>query len=293
MDKRNEIMIYRDEKLSKYNWFNLGGPAKIFFKPESLSDLKDFLKKNLNEKNVYILGAGSNTLFRDAGFNGIIIKLGKPFSYANLIDENKIEVGAATLDKTVSDFALANSISGFEFLSCIPGSIGGAITMNSGCYGYDISQIFVSLKAINLNGEIKIFGQNDIKFIYRGNNLDKDLIVLSVTLRGKIEKKYEIEKKRISLINKKKESQPSRVKTCGSTFKNPENKKAWKLIKDSNCSDLVIGGASISSKHNNFFLNNGNATSLDIETLIEQVRKKVFLSTGTKLDLEIQIIGGK
>ena len=144
MDKRNEIMIYRDEKLSKYNWFNLGGPAKIFFKPESLSDLKDFLKKNLNEKNVYILGAGSNTLFRDAGFNGIIIKLGKPFSYANLIDENKIEVGAATLDKTVSDFALANSISGLEFLSCIPGSIGGAITMNSGCYGHDISQIFVS-----------------------------------------------------------------------------------------------------------------------------------------------------
>ena len=155
MDKRNEIMIYRDEKLSKYNWFNLGGPAKIFFKPESLSDLKDFLKKNLNEKNVYILGAGSNTLFRDTGFDGIIIKLGKDFSYTKKLNDNKIEVGAATLDKKVSEFANSNSLSGFEFLSCIPGSIGGAIRMNSGCYGYEISDILSSIKILDRNGEEK------------------------------------------------------------------------------------------------------------------------------------------
>ena len=140
-------MIYKNENLSKYNWFNLGGPAKIFFKPNSNLDLKNFLKKlGDKEKNVYILGAGSNTLFRDSGFDGVIIKLGKSFAYTKLLEDNKIEVGAATLDKKVSDFASENSISGLEFLSCIPGTIGGAITMNSGCYGYDISKIFFLLK---------------------------------------------------------------------------------------------------------------------------------------------------
>ena len=287
-------MIYENEKLSKYNWFNLGGTARIFFKPNSQSDLKIFLEKHGGkEKNVYILGAGSNTLFRDSGFDGVVIKLGKAFAYTNLLEDNKIEVGAATLDKTTSDFALENSISGLEFLSCIPGSIGGAIAMNSGCYGYDISRTFFSLKAMSLQGEIKSFNKDQIKFIYRGNNLAKDLIVLSVVLQGEPGNKNGIKNKQISLINKKKESQPSKIKTCGSTFKNPENKKAWELIRSSNCSNLVIGGASISSKHSNFFLNNGDATSLDIETLIEKVKKEVFLKTGTNLELEIKIIGAK
>ena len=287
-------MIYENEKLSKYNWFNLGGLARIFFKPNSQLDLKNFLEKyGSKEKNVYTLGAGSNTLFRDSGFDGVIIKLGKNFAYTKLLEDNKIEVGAATLDKTVSDFASENSISGLEFLSCIPGSIGGAIMMNSGCYGYDISKIFFSLKAMNLSGELKSFSKDEIKFIYRGNNLTKDLIILSVVLQGESGNKNQIKNKQISLINKKKESQPSKIKTCGSTFKNPENKKAWELIKSSNCSNLIIGGARISSKHSNFFLNNGNATSSDIEALIEKVQKEVFLKTGINLELEIKIIGVK
>ena len=287
-------MIYENEKLSKYNWFNLGGSARIFFKPNSQLNLKNFLENYVNEKkNIYILGAGSNTLFRDSGFDGVIIKLGKSFAYTKLLNENKIEVGAATLDKTVSEFASENSISGLEFLSCIPGSIGGAIRMNSGCYGYDISKVFLSLKAMNLRGELKSFNKEEIKFIYRGTNLAEDLIILSVVLQGESGKKNNIKDKQISLINKKKESQPSKVKTCGSTFKNPKNKKAWELIKLSNCTNLVVGGASISPKHSNFFLNNGNATSSDIENLIEKVKKQVFLKTGTKLELEIKIIGVK
>ena len=287
-------MIYENEKLSKYNWFNLGGSARIFFKPNSQLNLKNFLENYVNEKkNIYILGAGSNTLFRDSGFDGVIIKLGKSFAYTKLLNGNKIEVGAATLDKTVSEFASENSISGLEFLSCIPGSIGGAIRMNSGCYGYDISKVFLSLKAMNLQGELKSFNKEEIKFIYRGTNLPEDLIVLSVVLQGESGKKNNIKDKQISLINKKKESQPSKVKTCGSTFKNPKNKKAWELIKLSNCTNLVVGGASISPKHSNFFLNNGNATSSDIENLIEKVKKQVFLKTGTKLELEIKIIGVK
>ena len=287
-------MIYRNEKLSKYNWFNLGGPARIFFKPGSQTDLKNFLQEyNNQEKNIYILGAGSNTLFRDSGFDGIIIKLGKNFSYTKLLNDNKIEVGAATLDKAVSDFALENSIAGFEFLSCIPGSIGGAIMMNSGCYGYEISKNFLSLNALNFRGELKSFSKDEIKFFYRGSNLPRDLIILNVILQGEPGNKVEIDNKKKMLINQKKESQPSRIKTCGSTFKNPEKQKAWEIIKSSNCSNFSFGGASISKKHSNFFLNNGKATSADIEALIEKVRNEVFKKTGINLELEIKIVGNK
>tara|TARA_B100001029_G_C14977001_1_gene403672 strand:- start:33 stop:896 length:864 start_codon:yes stop_codon:yes gene_type:complete len=287
-------MIYKNEKLSKYNWFNLGGPARIFFKPNSEKDLEEFLKKNWKvEKNIYVLGAGSNTLFRDSGFDGVIIKLGKVFNYTNLLDGNKIEVGAATLDAKVSEFALENSISGFEFLSCIPGSIGGAIKMNSGCYNQDISKIFFSLRAINKKGERRIFSKDEIEFFYRGSNFEHEWIILSVVLKGKPGNKEEIKKENLRLKNKKKEDQPVRVKTCGSTFKNPENKKAWELIKKSDCSNFTVGGASISSKHNNFFLNDGNATALDIENLITKVKKEVLKKTGVSLELEIKIVGDK
>ena len=286
--------IYKKEKLSKYSWFNLGGPAEILFKPNSIDELKNFLiNKEINNKNIFILGAGSNTLFRDTGFNGFVIKLGKEFTNIKLLEDNKIEVGAATLDKKLADFACQNSISGLEFLSCIPGSIGGAITMNSGCYQKDVSKIFHSLQAIDLNGNVKVFKKDDIKFFYRGNNLDSKLIILNVTFQGKKGNKSQIQNLQDSFLKEKKESQPNRIKTCGSTFKNPKNKKAWELIKKSDCLNLTVGGASISDKHCNFFMNNGNATSSDVEKLIEKVREKVFLKTGTKLELEIKIIGEK
>ncbi|MAV56426.1 MAG: UDP-N-acetylenolpyruvoylglucosamine reductase [Candidatus Pelagibacter sp.] len=286
-------MIYKNEILSKYNWFNLGGPAKILFKPNSIHDLENFLKKNNKENKIYVLGAGSNILFRDSGFDGAIIKLGSGFNYTKLLDDGKIEVGAATLDKKIAEFAIENSISGLEFLSCIPGSIGGGILMNSGCYGHDISKVFFSLKAMDLNGELKTFSKDEIKFSYRRSDFGDNLIILNVVLQGKNGNKDDIKKNQEQLITKKKQSQPSRIKTCGSTFKNPRDKKAWELIKSANCSHFTIGGASISQKHNNFFINNGNATSLDIENLINKVKEEVFLKTGTKLELEIKIIGGK
>ena len=287
--------IYQNEKLSKYNWFNLGGPAKIFFKSQSINELKDFLKDNKSKNyKIHILGAGSNTLFRDRGFDGIIIKLGNKFSYTKLLKNDEIEAGAATMDKKLSDFATENSLSGFEFLSCIPGSIGGSITMNSGCYGEDISKIFVSLKALNFKGEIESYNRDQIDFLYRKNNLKDNLIILSAIFKGKKSKKINIIDKQKNLIAKKKESQPTRVKTCGSTFKNPINdKKAWELIKLSECSTLKVGGASISEKHNNFFLNNGEASASDIENLIQKVKNKVLEKTGKKLELEIKIIGEK
>ena len=286
--------ILNNEKLNKYNWFNLGGPAKIFFKPNSILDIKKFLENDNNKnKKIHILGAGSNTLFRDGGFDGIVIKLGKEFAYTKILSDGNIEVGAATLDKKIADFAMENSIAGFEFLSCIPGTIGGAIVMNSGCYGYDISQSVISIEGLTFNGELKSLKRNEIKFFYRGSDFGKNLIILSVKLKGNKGTKEKIKKKQTEFLNQKRKSQPSNVKTCGSTFKNPGNKKAWELIRLSDCSNLSVGGARLSEQHCNFFLNNGKAKSSDIEILIEEVRNKVFLKTGVKLDLEIKIIGKK
>ena len=292
---RNKITgkILFDESLSKYSWFNLGGPARVVFKPKNLNELSIFLKSIKGFGNIKVLGAGSNTLIRDAGFKGIIIKFEKSFSHISLFDKDTIIVGSSTLDKNLSNFALENSISGFEFLSCIPGTIGGGIRMNSGCYGEDISKILLSVQAMDLDGRIKVIYASDINFSYRSCNLDDNLIFISATLRGTKDTKEKIKKKMSDLIERKKKDQPSRIKTCGSTFKNPENKKAWKLIKDSGCAGMKFGGAHISEKHCNFFVNSGSAKSADLENLIHQVKKKVFNKMGINLELELQIIGEK
>ena len=284
--------ILFNEKLANYSWFNLGGPSQVFFKPTSKEDIIFFLKKVKPEK-ITILGAGSNTLIRDGGVKGITIKLSPHFSYLNLESSNIIEVGAATLDKKVADFALENSLTGLEFLSCIPGAIGGAIKMNSGCYGEDISQVLHSVKVIDIYGNEKNILASDIKFHYRGSSLEQNLIIISVRLQCKISVKDKIQNKQQTLIDKKKNTQPSQIKTCGSTFKNTKNKKAWELIKESNCQNLQIGNAKISDKHCNFFVNDGKATAKELEDLINKVQKAVYLKTKINLELEIKIIGCK
>ena len=283
-----------NENLSKYSWFNLGGPADIFFRPENKEQLIEFLKEiKKNNYKIHILGAGSNTLIRDSGVKGVVIKLGSKFSDIKLLEKGTIEVGAAILDRKVSDFAKNNDIGNMEFLSCIPGSIGGAIAMNSGCYGSDISKVLVSIKVLDDKGNEKEIKNNEISFYYRGTNLPENYVILSAKLRGKISSKKLIEKKQEELIQRKKESQPSRIKTGGSTFKNSNEKKAWMLIKESGCDKLYIGDAKISEKHCNFFLNDGEAKTADIEKLINKVRDKVKSKTGIRLDLEIKIIGNE
>ncbi len=281
-----------NENLSKYSWFNLGGPADIFFRPENKNQLINFLTeiKDVNYK-VHILGAGSNTLIRDSGVKGVVIKLSSKFADIKLLAKDTIEVGASTLDRKVSDFAKNNDISGMEFLSCIPGSIGGAIIMNSGCYGSDISKILVSIKVIDNNGKEKEIKNDQIKFYYRGSNLSKNFIILSAILKGNISSKKIIEKRQNEYIEKKKESQPSQIKTAGSTFKNDDKKKAWMLIKESGCDKFYEGDAKISEKHCNFFVNSGKAKAADIEKLINKVKKEVKIKTGVDLELEIKIIG--
>jgi len=281
-----------NENLSKYSWFNLGGPADIFFRPENKDQLINFLSKiKENNYKVHILGAGSNTLIRDSGVKGVVIKLSSKFSDIKLLEKDTIEVGASTLDRKASDFAQNNDIGGMEFLSCIPGSIGGAIIMNSGCYGSDISKILLSIKVIDDKIKEKEIKNDEIKFYYRGTDLPKNYIILSAVLKGTISSKKLIAKKQEELIQRKKESQPSQIKTGGSTFKNDNGKKAWMLIKESGCDKFYVGEAKISDKHCNFFVNDGKAKASDIEKLINKVKKEVQSKTGVNLELEIKIIG--
>jgi len=286
--------LRKNVNLSNYSWFNLGGAAEFLFKPENKNQLIEFLKEIKNENiKITVLGAGSNTLIRDNIVKGAVIKLGSNFSYTKLISKNTIEVGAATLDRKLANYAKDNNIANFEFLSCIPGSIGGAITMNSGCYGNDISKILQSIQVIDKKDLIvKEIKKENINFLYRGTNLTDDLIIISAKFQGVINNKNKIEKKQSGFIERKKMSQPSQIKTCGSTFKNiNKDKKAWMLIKESGCENLKVGDAVISQKHCNFFVNKGNAKSKDIETLIKKVKKKVYEKTGVNLQLEIKIIG--
>ena len=289
---RNNISI--NTKLSNYSWFNLGGPAEYFFRPESREQLLEFFKLNLEiKRKITILGAGSNTLIRDKGINGVVIKLSPSFSKIELIDKDTIQAGASAMDRKISNFAKDNGIGDLEFLSCIPGSIGGGVIMNSGCYGDDISKILTSINVIDMKKcEEREISKQDIKFFYRGTNLPEKYIITSVKLKGKIKSKDQIEKKQKDFIDKKKLSQPNQIKTCGSTFKNIEGKKkAWQLIKEAGCNKFKVGDASISEKHSNFFVNNGKAKSSDIEKLIQKVKQQVNNRSGVNLELEIKIVG--
>jgi len=294
--KKFENNFSYNVNLSNYSWFNLGGNAEYFLKAKDKDQLIEFLREaKKNNLKTTILGAGSNTLFRDNGVKGAVVKLGNEFSYTKLVNTNIIDVGASTLDRKVANFARENNLGDLEFLSCIPGSIGGAIIMNSGCYEDDISKVLLSVQAIDKKNlsEIEI-KRKDINFSYRGNNLPDHLIIISAKLRGSISKKVDIEKKQHDLLERKKLSQPSQIKTCGSTFKNvSEEKKAWMLIKEAGCEDYREGDAIISQKHCNFFVNKGNAKSSDIENLINKVKKKVQEKTGIDLELEIKIVGEK
>ena len=286
--------IKNNVNLSNYNWFNLGGPAEYLFKPENKEQLIEFLRETkIFKLNTTVLGAGSNTLIRDNGIKGAVIKLGSSFSKIKLINSDTLEVGAAALDRKVSNYAKDNGLSEFEFLSCIPGSIGGAVIMNSGCYGDDISKILISINVIDIKDcKEKVIKRKDIKFFYRGTNLPLEYIIVSAKLKGKIKSKSTIEEKQNNFIMKKKLSQPSQIKTCGSTFKNLSNrKKAWQVIKQTGCDKFREGDAVISEKHCNFFVNNGKAKSADIEKLINKVKKKVNEKSGVNLELEIKIIG--
>ena len=279
--------------LKKTNWFNIGGKAKVYFKPESLNELISFLKEFGKTEKFFILGAGSNILINDGIFNGVVIKLGKNFSNISLLPNQTIVAGSAVSDKKLSEFALENDISGLEFLSCIPGTIGGGLRMNSGCFKKEFKDILVSVQAIDRMGKVLTIPSSKIKFSYRGNDLDKNLIFLSASFKGEFKEKIKIQEYMKIIKNKKDDTQPTKIKTGGSTFKNPikqTNQKAWELIKKSVPLDTKFGDAEISKKHCNFFVNNNNATFEDMKKLIEFVKENVKSKTGIIIETEIEII---
>tara|TARA_Y100000992_G_scaffold209013_1_gene143297 strand:+ start:1978 stop:2889 length:912 start_codon:yes stop_codon:yes gene_type:complete len=282
-----------DYDIKKMNWFNIGGVAKAYFKPESLNELILFLKKFGSKEKIFLLGAGSNVLINDSLFEGIIIKLGKNFSNISLLSETTLVAGSATSDKKLSEFACENNIGGFEFLSCIPGTIGGGLKMNSGCFEREFKNILLSIQAVDRNGKILTIPSSKIKFKYRGNDLDRNLIFLSASFRGEVQEKQIVQNNINSLKNKKDHSQPTKIKTGGSTFKNPINQtkeKVWELIKKSVPLDTKFGDAEISQKHCNFFVNRNNATFRDMKNLIDFVKQKVKSKTGIDIETEIEII---
>ena len=279
--------------LKRRTWFNIGGKTKIFYKAENLKELVNFLKKINNKEKIFVLGAGSNTLISDNFFDGIVVKLGKTFNNISLLGKDVVIAGSAVLDKTLSDFAINNSLSGFEFLSGIPGTVGGGIKMNAGCFGSEFKDILISIQAIDKLGNIITIPKKNINFEYRKNNLSEDLIFLSASFKGKKAEKKDIQKETIRLKKEKEKNQPTRIKTSGSTFKNPisqTNKKVWELINESVPLNKNFGDACISEKHCNFFVNKGNATFKDMNDLINFVADNVYRKTGIKLEKEIKTL---
>jgi UDP-N-acetylmuramate dehydrogenase len=282
-----------EHDLKKKNWFNIGGKSKVFYKANNLKELVNFLKKLNNEEKIFILGAGSNTLISDNLFDGVVIKLSKNFNNISLLGEDIIIAGSAVLDKALSDFATNNNLSGFEFLSGIPGTIGGGIKMNAGCFGKEFKDILLSIQAIDKLGNVITIPRKDIKFEYRKNNLPNDLIFLSASFKGVKGLLKDIKNETNRIKTEKEKNQPTKIKTSGSTFKNPisqTNKKVWELIKESVPLDISFGDACISEKHCNFFLNKGNATFEDMLMLIDFVSKNVLEKTGISLEKEIKIL---
>lgn len=282
--------IKYDFELSKYTWFQTGGKALCYCLINNSIDLQYLLKQIPEEAPLFILGAGSNILVRDGGFNGIVIKLGKDFRKISN-KENKIIVGASVLDSVLAKFALNNSIKNLEFFSGIPGTVGGAIKMNAGCFGYETKDYIDKFSVINRLGIQKIYSKKDAKFNYRTSSVTDDLIIESAVFESEKGNQNQINSKMLDIINQRENSQPLRTKTGGSTFKNPKNLFAAKLIDESNCKGLSFGDAIVSEKHSNFIINRGNASANDIESLGEKVRERVYKRFNILLDWEIKIIG--
>ena len=282
-----------EHDLKKKNWFNIGGKSKVFYKADNLKELVNFLKKIKNKEKIFILGAGSNTLINDGLIDGVIIKLSKNFNNISLLGEDIVIAGSAVLDKSLSEYAMKNNLSGFEFLSCIPGTIGGGIRMNAGCFGREFKDILLSIQAIDKLGNVITIPSKNIKFEYRGNDLSEDLIFLSASFKGIKKTNSDIIKEMTRLKIEKEKNQPLQIKTSGSTFKNPisqTNIKVWELIKKSVPLNKSFGDACISEKHCNFFVNKGNAKFEDMNKLIDFVAKSVLEKTGINLEREIKIL---
>lgn len=284
--------ISLNQNLANYTWFNVGGNAEILFIPNDIKELFDFLKSRSEKYEIFTIGAGSNILIRDKGISGItlITKNLKKISIDNL---GIITAEAGAIDADVARFARDHERTGLEFLLGIPGTIGGGIRMNSGAFGSEFKDVLIDVKAINNLGEIKTFTHKDLQMGYRKIELGREWIFCEARFKTLKDTKENISTKMKNIIRLRKEAQPIAVKTGGSTFKNPPNQKAWKLIDEAGCRGLQNGDAMISQKHCNFIINLKKSSSQQIEELAKIVQEKVFKNSGIQLDWEIQRVGIK
>jgi len=298
MNKEDLLLEFKqnikfDYNLKKKNWFNIGGNTKIYYKADNLKELIKFLKIIGNREKIFVLGGGSNTLITDKTYEGVVIKLSNNFNNISLLSDDMIIAGSSVSDKSLSEFAMNNSLGGFEFLSCIPGTVGGGIKMNAGCFNREFKDILISVQAINISGQVITIPAKEINFRYRDSGLSNDLIFLSASFKGFKKNSNLIKNEMTKLKEKKEKAQPTRIKTSGSTFKNPldqSTKKVWQLIKESVPLEKSFGDACISEKHCNFFVNKGNAKFDDMKKLIDFVSECVLKKTGVKLQTEIKIL---
>lgn len=281
-----------NQTLSKHTWFNVGGNAEILFVPEDVKDIFNLFKSKPREYEVYPIGAGSNILVSDKGIKGITL-ITKKLNQISIDNFGVITAQAGAADADVARFARDQERTGLEFLIGIPGTIGGGIKMNSGAFGAEFKDILIDVKAINNLGEINTFSNKELQMGYRKIGLSKEWVFYEARFKSSKGSKDKITTKMRKIIHLRKEAQPTAVKTGGSTFKNPVNKKAWKLIDEAGCRGLQNGDAMISEKHCNFIINLKKSTSQEIEELAQTVQDKVFQKSGIRLDWEIQRVGIK
>lgn len=283
--------IIPNADIAKGTWFRVGGPAEALFKPEGISGLRDFLTALPVEIPVTYLGLGSNLIIRDGGIRGVVIKLGKEFSQISHDDNGIISVGAGTPDVVVARYAAKHGLAGVEFLVGIPGNIGGALRMNAGAYGAEMSDILVDCVAIDRTGNNRTIKPDAMDLTYRHNGLPKDWIFTHARLKTTKGVPVEIQNRLDDIKKQREETQPVKDRTGGSTFANPEGHKAWELIDSVGGRGFKIGGASMSEKHCNFMLNDGTATAADLENLGDEMIRRVLEKHGINLRWEIQRVG--
>ena len=279
-----------DVPLAPFTWLRVGGAAEALFMPKDEADLAHFLSSTPDNIPVQILGVASNTLVRDGGVKGVVVRLGPAFGKVST-DGVSVTAGAAALDRTVAKKAAGAGIAGLEFYAGVPGTIGGALRMNAGCYGAETKDILQSVVALNRSGRRQVMTLDDMQYSYRHCGASKDLFFVEAVFKGTADEPAAIQSRMDDITAKRESSQPIREKTGGSTFKNPDGQSSWKLIDAAGCRGLRVGGAQMSEQHCNFMINADGATAADLEKLGETVRARVLETQGVDLHWEVRRIG--
>ena len=279
--------------LADFIWFRTGGSAEWLVRPRDEADLSRFLGELDPSIPVLAVGVGSNLIVRDGGVPGVVIRLPKSFAKTNVEPGNRIRAGGAAMGITVASAARDAGIAGLEFLRGIPGTVGGAVRMNAGAYGREAGDILIEAKVVLRDGTVETWPLERLGYTYRHSEVPEGAVVIEALFQGTPGDPAEIGAEMDRIAAEREASQPLRSRTGGSTFKNPDGNKAWKLVDEAGCRGLTIGGAQVSEKHCNFLLNLGTATSADIEALGEEVRRRVLAKSGITLEWEIQRIGNQ